>query len=129
MNILDINGNRIKIRIDPEKFSLKRTFRSDLQSVVAERLTNKYPHDTILEDFTIPGSKLSVDFFIPNRRLVIECNGQQHDHYVSFYHGDRGNTNFAKQKNRDAKKSYWCEINSFQLIEVWSEDDISKIDG
>lgn len=125
MKLFDINGNLVVVNISGIKNPVRQVSKSSLQTLVGDYLLLKYPRYTILEDFVIPGSRMSVDFFMPNKRLVIEVQGKQHDEHVPFFHGSRQYAqHYAKQKLRDMKKVEWAEINGFKFIEIRSKDDV-----
>lgn len=126
MKMFDINGKLINADIRPSKYPLKPKSRSSLQGKTQEFLVEKYPKDIILEDFTIPGSRLSVDFLIWSRGLVIEVQGSQHSEHNDFFHGAHDNKNFYKQIKRDLKKSNWCEENGLEYIEIFTEKDLKE---
>ena len=90
--------------------------RSKIQNSVGQILREKFPYDPILEDITIPQSRLSLDFFIPHRKIAIEVQGSQHDEFNSFFHSTKAA--FHKQKQRDSDKRSFCEMNNITLIEV-----------
>jgi len=77
-----------------------------------------YPSYSILEEFGIPDSRLSLDFFIPSLRLAFEFQGVQHDEFNKHFHGDSGG--FKRQQKRDAQKAAWCDMNDIRLIEIRS---------
>lgn len=119
MRLFDINNQPVKVDVRQSKYPLKAQSKSILQKRVGEILTDIYPRDSILEEFTVPGSRLSVDFFLPKRNIVVEVQGRQHKEHVSFFHGDRElSTKYARQKSNDRIKSHWCDLNNFQMIEI-----------
>lgn len=66
-----------------------------------------------------------VDFFIPDKNLIIEFNGVQHYKMVDFFHSsDNG---FEKQRARDKKLKKWCKDNNVKLL-VIKYDQIDNID-
>lgn len=66
-----------------------------------------------------------VDFFIPDKNLIIEFNGVQHYKMVDFFHSsDNG---FEKQRARDKKLKKWCKDNNVNLL-VIKYDQIDNID-
>jgi very-short-patch-repair endonuclease len=81
----------------------------------------------VLEDFTIPGSQLSVDFFLPTLGYVIEVQGSQHKKHSDFFHGEKTKLKFAGQMKRDNQKAQWAEQNGFTFIEIVQKDDIDGI--
>lgn len=96
--------------------------RSELHLKCRSLLRNMYPLDTILEEVALPGSgKLSVDFFLPWRNIVVEVNGQQHYEYTPHFHGTR--MGFAKALNNDRKKKEWCENNNITVISLRYDED------
>jgi hypothetical protein len=70
----------------------------------------------ILEEFTIPGSRLSVDFFMPHFKVAFEFQGIQHDKFNSFFHQTKNE--FKKQKERDVRTKQWCDLNDITLVEI-----------
>lgn len=78
-------------------------------------LAQLFPADKRLEEIYLPGSGgLYVDFFLPNRAIMVEVHGEQHYKFNSFFHKTR--LDFFKQLERDGKKEEWCELNNFTLI-------------
>ncbi len=126
MKLLDVNGKEISVRISPSSYSLGRTYRSKLQRLVAEKLVELYPYEAILEDWTIPGSRMSVDFFIPRLKLVFEIDGKQHKTYNAYHHGQVGSGKFLKQKMRDSSKENWSDINGFKFIRITNEREVEE---
>lgn len=90
-----------------------------------EILQMVYPLDARLEEVPIlgfSGRPLYLDFFLPLRKLAVEVQGEQHYSFNIHMHGSR--VGFMQSKVRDRKKSEWCELNGFTLIELpWSESD------
>lgn len=70
----------------------------------------------LLEEFPIPETRLSLDFYMPHHNLAFEFQGVQHDEYNSHFHGDK--QGFERQKERDERKRLWCELNDITLIEI-----------
>lgn len=128
MRMFDINGKMVKVDIRESRHPVKARSRSLLQGEVGQVLVERFPRQTVLEDFTIPGSRLSVDFFMPNAGIVIEIDGRQHSEYIPFFHGDRNQLKFSDQITRDMKKQQWCDYNSFTMIRIANKEDIEKID-
>ena len=122
MKMLDINGREVKVDVRQSKYPLRKESRSKFQNKVGEWLTELYPRYEILEEFRIPSSRMSVDFFIPRVGLVVECQGKQHQEHNNFFHGDRvNNTKFGEQKIRDTEKGGWVDENGFDLLEVFEQ--------
>ena len=70
----------------------------------------------LLEEFPIPEERLWLDFYLPHHSLAFEYQGQQHDEFNKFFHGDK--SGFVKSQKRDERKRQWCEMNNIVLIEV-----------
>jgi hypothetical protein len=127
MKIFDVNGKLVSLEIKQSNNPLKGQSKSELQTKLSEKLQDIFPNEAILEEFYIPGSKLSVDFFIPRRRLVYEADGSQHDKYSGFLQGQRTEHRFARQVSHDVAKERWAEYNKFKLIRIKSEKDIENL--
>lgn len=129
MKMLDINGNLVRVDVREASFPMKAKSKSILQGLVGQKLRELYPSSVILEEFFIPGHgcRLSVDFFLPGRGIVIECQSSIHEKFSPFHHGQRTASTFHKQVRNDSVKSAWAENNGFQFIEIWSEKDIKTL--
>lgn len=96
--------------------------RSELHIRCRNILRSLYPTQPILEEVPLPGSKLSFDFFLPWRKVAIECQGEQHYKYNQHFHRNR--MEFARAKNRDKRKKDWCLENNIRLVELpFNEND------
>lgn len=106
---MDIIPSRYPIRS-------KEQSRSAGQFNLGRQIQNLYGQATILEEFPIPETRLSLDFYMPQHGLAFEFQGTQHDDYVQFFHGDK--QGFDRQTQRDATKREWCVLNNITLIEI-----------
>lgn len=80
-------------------------------------LREMYPLDRFLEEVPLPGSeKLTADFYLPWRKIVIEVHGEQHYKFIPFFHGNK--IKFLEAKQRDFKKIEWCNQNNIGVIEL-----------
>tara|TARA_R110000765_G_scaffold223158_2_gene327303 strand:- start:2945 stop:3337 length:393 start_codon:yes stop_codon:yes gene_type:complete len=98
--------------------------RSKLQYKVGQIIKNKYPLDPVLEDVTLPRSRLSLDFFLPMRKLAVEVQGKQHKKFTPFFHKTK--SSFDAQLKRDEEKEFFCQLNEIDLVYIDSEDDAIK---
>jgi hypothetical protein len=101
--------------------------KSSLHQNVKLLLKEIFPFDIIMEEVELIGSRdwkgkkeLSVDFYIPNRNLMVEAHGEQHYSYSSFFYKQK--FNFLKAKKRDCDKIRWCEQNQISLIVLNHKD-------
>lgn len=98
--------------------------RSKIQFDIGQIIKKRYPLDPILEDVTIPETRLSLDFYIPHRKMAVEVQGEQHDEMNPFFH--RTNTDFEEQKQRDEVKNFFCELNGIKLLLVRTRNEASN---
>jgi len=98
--------------------------KSNLQYRVGQIIKNKYPLDPILEDITLPKSRLSLDFFLPMRKLAVEVQGKQHKKFTPFFHKTK--SSFDDQLKRDEEKEFFCQLNEIDLVYIYSEEDATK---
>ncbi len=86
-------------------------------------LRELYPTDRVLEEVSLPGSGgLISDFYLPNRKIMVECHGEQHYRFNAHFHRTR--LNFLKSQSNDRRKKEWCDMNNISLIELpFDEDD------
>lgn len=128
MKLTDVYGREISIDVSHRSYPPRTTHRSNRQMGVFTIIKEIYPSDIVLEEFTIPGSRMSLDFFIPSRRLAIEVQGEQHIKFIKYFHGNRAiDKSFAEQKMRDASKNLWCENNKIRLVEIFPCDTDDEV--
>jgi len=59
-------------------------------------------------------NQLFFDFFIPELKLLVEVQGDQHDKFNKFFHKDIDE--FNKAKARDNLKQEWASDNNLKLV-------------
>lgn len=122
MKFFDTSGREHKIDLRPSKYPRKEIGegRGKFQSEVGEILSEIYPLHHIFEEFSCPGERLFLDFFLPTKKLAIEVQGTQHEKFNAFFHEDKNA--FARQQANDKRKERWCELNGIQLVKIkWGE--------
>lgn len=60
-------------------------------------------------------NQLSFDFYIPNKNVLIEYQGEQHFHSIKFFGGE---AKYLKQIENDSIKKEFCKNNNFILLEI-----------
>lgn len=99
--------------------------RSELHLKGRALLKQFYPTEPLLEEVYLPGSLgLYMDFFLPNRGLVVELQGEQHYRYVAHFHQNQAG--FVQSKRRDQNKRDWCKLNKFTLVELPFNEDLEQ---
>lgn len=70
--------------------------------------------------------KLSYDFYLPKYNLLIEYQGEQHEHPVKHFGGKE---QFKKQQEHDNRKREYAKNHDIDLLEIWYWDfnNIDKI--
>jgi hypothetical protein len=110
------NAYRLKIKWNGKS-------RSKFQKSVKKLLYPHWRHDLVFEEFKIPGSMLSIDFYNHTKRIAIEVQGAQHIRYIEHFH--KSKSNFIRQIRRDCKKQEFCDINDIKLIEIYPDDELT----
>lgn len=96
--------------------------KSSLHLRCRDILRKLYPTERILEEVPLPNLNLFVDFYLPFRKIVVECQGEQHSKFIPHFH--RTKIGFIKSKARDKQKKEWCSMNNIRIIELpFSESD------
>lgn len=75
----------------------------------------------LLEEVQIPGSLLSLDFYLPAKKIAFEVQGRQHTQFVQYFHSTKGG--FIASQVRDRRKKEWCEENNIRLVELPDGED------
>ena len=68
--------------------------------------------------------KLSYDFYIPSKNLLIECQGEQHYKSIEIFGGEK---QFRLQKHHDWLKRKYAKDNKINLIAIPYWENIEKI--
>jgi len=70
---------------------------------------------------------LSYDFYLPTYNLLIEYQGEQHEHYIEGL--QKSKEKFEIQIEHDKRKREYAELNNYNLLEIWYYDfnNIEKI--
>jgi len=63
---------------------------------------------------------LSYDFYLPDYNLLIEYQGEQHEHYCKGFH--KSKKDFEKQLEHDRRKKEYAQNNNIKLLEIWYWD-------
>tara|TARA_R100000008_G_scaffold83479_1_gene68968 strand:- start:1444 stop:1851 length:408 start_codon:yes stop_codon:yes gene_type:complete len=129
MKVIGLDGK--EYNWNPTGSQAKSSKKSSLHIKAKKLLDEIFPHDRILEEISLAGSRTSrrrgtlrADFFIPNRRILVEVHGEQHFKFNTFFFKDK--LSFYKAKARDSEKKEWCDINEIKLIELNYNEDIDE---
>lgn len=102
---------------------MKRAKKSKLHELALVLLKKLYPTYQVLEEIKIPGTKLTLDIFLPQKMLALEIQGEQHVNFNGFFHRDL--LDFGRQKVRDNQKVQFCELNNIKLVCLyWNEQQL-----
>lgn len=122
MKLKKLNSTKeVPVSILRWRINWDKKCRSNFQFGIKQWLKPYWRNHVCLEEFVIPGSRLSCDLVNLTKRVVVEMNGVQHDEYNKHFHnGSRAN--FLSQIKRDQAKRGWCESNGFLLVEILPQD-------
>lgn len=88
-------------------------------------------HINFVPQYPIPNENLfckrqhlMVDFYLPDYRMFIEMNGEQHYKYIAYFHQD--SWTFEDQQIRDESLRQYSKRHNVRLIEI-KYDEIKKI--
>jgi len=126
MRLLDIDGDWVSADTNPIKYPLRTTeegSKSKIQFRVSNWTQAQFVGSPILEEWPIPGSRLSLDFFLPTQKVAVEVQGEQHDRNIGFFHGPKQLGKLKQQKVRDQQKAHWCAMNNIALVYVNKETE------
>lgn len=99
--------------------------RSKFQFNVKKFLERYWKRDMVFEEFPIPKTRMTLDFFNFSTNVAIEVQGSQHLHYNKFFHGNT-NYKYLTQLKRDQYKFDFCSDFGIVLIEIYSEEELTE---
>lgn len=87
-----------------------------------DKCHNKYyiPQKTFNGLVGLKNGLLSYDFYIPKLNLLIEFQGEQHEHYCKWFHNSK--EDFERQLEHDRRKREYAEKHNIKLLEIWYYD-------
>lgn len=85
-----------------------------------------YIHPYRFPDLRGKSRPLSYDFYLPDHNLLIEFQGEQHEHPIEYFGGEE---QFKIQQDHDRKKREYAKSHLIKLLEIWyyNQDNIEKI--
>lgn len=128
MKFKTLSNHEVRMDILPERYPVRsrEQSKSEGQFLLGRSIRSIYgPQAVLLEEFPIPAERLWLDFYLPHHNLAFEYQGQHHDEFNKFFHGDK--QGFVKSQKRDERKRQWCALNSIVLIEVRGSINIEQL--
>lgn len=95
-------------------------------------LKEDFPNIQVIEQYKIPhlleydfgttfsNTNIYIDFYIPDKNLFIEYNGEQHYHQNTKFHETE--EEFIDQRNRDMYIKNYCSANNIKLLVISYKD-------
>lgn len=121
MQVKDLQGNIHKWNLTNHTVDgLEIRPRSELHINIRGLLKQVFPTLQVLEEVPLPGTRLTVDFFIPLKKIAVEAHGIQHYEYVPYFHITR--LGFLESKKRDRDKKEWFLNNNIKLVVLSYKD-------
>ena len=126
MEIKDIRGRPCRVK-HASKYNIQwdEPSLSKFQKRVKDFLFKYWKSCIVFEEFPIPRTRMSLDFFNYSDKIVVEVQGQQHLSYSKHFHGQTRHK-FLTQLKRDEDKRIFCEQNNFKLVEIYPKDELTK---
>ena len=90
-----------------------------IELFLKENNINYFPQKTFIDLLGIGNGLLSYDFYLPQYTLLIEFQGEQHEHPVEYFGGEE---KFRIQQEHDRRKREYAEKNNINLLEIWYYD-------
>ena len=118
------NGRETNLQINTFYVDWDSKTRSKEQDAVKLFLRLHCKNHIILEEVSLPGMRLFVDFLDLTAKIAIEhqssAKNGHHLKYSEFFHKNK--TGYVKSLKRDMDKRENLEKNGFMLVETFTED-------
>jgi hypothetical protein len=112
--------NELREYFSYPKIGERWTTETLLYNLVKEILPNQH---TIFHYRGKEMQGLELDIFIPELKLGIEYQGEQHFNAIEHWGGEEG---LEQRKKSDERKKYLCEKNGYTLVEFFCMEEITK---
>lgn len=117
-----LNGKKVNLRLPVRKINWDKKCRSKFQFAIKQFFKPFWLTHSVYEELRIPGNLLYIDLINFSKKIVVETSGEQHQSYNKHFH--KGNPlNYIGQIKRDLLKQEWCEMNGFEFIEIFPDDE------
>lgn len=94
---------------------------SKFAAEILDFLYRYWRHDVVVAELPVAGTKMSYDYVNLSKKIVVECDGQQHDSYVpGHFHNTRAD--YLAQIKRDLAKDKAAELNDFKMVRIKPRD-------
>lgn len=71
-------------------------------------------------EYTVPTTRLRIDYLCPNIKIAIEVHGDQHENFIKFFHKTR--SGYLAHIKRDIKKEKFLQENNYTLVIIYKKD-------
>jgi len=92
----------------------------DIENYLKLQSINYIPQKEFDGLLGLGNGNLSYDFYLPDYNLLIEYQGQQHEHYIKGLHLNKAA--FKQQQEHDKRKKDYANIHNIKLLEIWYYD-------
>ena len=125
MTFLDLKGRKKTLK-NSKKYLVNwhGETRSKGQTALKKFLYPFWKDDMVLEEMPLVGSLMRFDIINLTRKIAVEFDGRAHHEFVKHFHGSR-TSKFLGQIKRDMKKHEFAELNGYELIEIFSEKELT----
>jgi len=121
MRLLNINGKLVNKNVRKNLIVWEGKSRSKLQFKFKQFFYPYWKSNIVYEEFPVYGTMLKVDILNATKRIAIEIQGDQHESFNKFFHGN-SRLKYLQSIKRDVKKEKWLEINGFKFLELYEND-------
>ena len=92
-----------------------------LTKEILDKYNIEYKREYYYENLIGLGKKyLRFDFYLPYYNTLIECQGEQHEHFCKGLHKTK--KDFEKQLEHDKRKKQYAKEHNINLLEIWYYD-------
>lgn len=95
-----------------ESNSLAEVF---VESTLRDKKINFITEHKFEDCIGVKGKRLRFDFYLPDHRIVFECDGEQHYHPIEYFGGEES---FNTLRQNDEIKNSYCIGNNIHLIRL-----------
>lgn len=122
MKFKTLNGKERFLK-NPKNYLIdwKAQSKSNFQWRVKQFLLPYWKYDVVFEELKIVGTRLSIDFYNGNKKIAVEVQGNQHQTYNPYFHGNN-RQNWLSQLKRDDLKLKFCLTNDIKMVEIYQSD-------
>ena len=121
MRLYNVYGKLQNKRVTKFLIDWEKPSRSKIQFKTKQFLKTFWRNQIVYEEFPVYGTKMKVDILNATKKIAVEVQGEQHNSFNKFFHGN-SRLKYLQSIKRDVEKAERLKKNGYTLIEIHEKE-------